>query len=83
MEQYDIIFMDIEMPEMDGIQASAEIKRLIQNDIHLYYKKYKIVLCSAHEILNDYQILNKSKADITVGKPISIQKLQNIFSQIG
>lgn len=46
MEQrhYDVIFMDIQMPEMDGIEATRRIRAIWKN------KRVKIIAITAHAL---------------------------------
>ncbi len=68
---YDLIFMDINMPVLDGLEA---IKKLRQSG----YEK-PIVTLSANVIQSDTEAFEKAGADDTLHKPIDSKKLENIL----
>lgn len=71
--RYDIIFMDIQMPEMDGVRATEEIRK---SD-----KTTPIVALSAHAIKTEIdRALNAGMNDY-VTKPIRPERLGEIFSR--
>ena len=65
-KSYDIVFMDIQMPEMDGLEATKIIRqRWLQGP--------KIIVITS---LNDYrEICLEAGADDFLTKPLGIEKL--------
>jgi len=66
-KQFDLIFMDMHMPIMDGLEASAKIKELNIN--------IPIVAMTANIMFNDREIYKKSGMIECVGKPFTSQEL--------
>ena len=66
-KQFDLIFMDIHMPVMDGLEASSKITEL---EI-----KTPIVALTANIMSNDMEIYRKSGMYDTLGKPFTSQEL--------
>ncbi|MCL2243289.1 MAG: ATP-binding protein [Treponema sp.] len=65
--QYDLIFMDIHMPVMDGLEASSKIRDLDAN--------IPIVAMTANIMVNDREIYRTSGMNDCVGKPFTSQEL--------
>lgn len=65
---YDIVFMDIEMPEMDGLEAT----KIIRQQMH---SEPKIIVLTAFSNCRD--ICLDAGADDFLTKPISIEMLKN------
>lgn len=65
---YDIVFMDIEMPEMDGLEAT----KIIRQQMH---SEPKIIVLTAFSNYRD--ICLDVGADDFLTKPISIEMLKN------
>ena len=63
-QHYDVIFMDLQMPEMDGLQASMEINRL--------YPKLRprIVALTANAMKEDVKKCYDAGMDDFVSKPV-------------
>lgn len=81
-EQFDIIFMDIQMPEMDGIQttlAIREIERKFGDNRHV-----PIVAMTAYAMKGDRERFIASGMDEYISKPLDssllISLLANLFS---
>jgi signal transduction histidine kinase/HPt (histidine-containing phosphotransfer) domain-containing protein len=66
-KQFDLIFMDMHMPVMDGLEASMKIMEL-NTDV-------PIVAMTANIMFNDREIYKKSGMIECVGKPFTSQEL--------
>jgi len=66
-KQFDIIFMDIHMPVMDGLEASAKIMALNTG--------VPVVAMTANIMPNDMEIYRQSGMNDCVGKPFTSQEL--------
>jgi PAS domain S-box-containing protein len=71
---YDIILMDVSMPEMDGIAATARIREAGATQT-------PIVALTAHAMKGDRQKLLASGFDDYVAKPIDIDVVSNVISR--
>ncbi|PCI66492.1 MAG: hybrid sensor histidine kinase/response regulator, partial [Gammaproteobacteria bacterium] len=68
---YDLIFMDIQMPSMDGIAATKEIRKLNQHN-----SKIPIVALTAHAIKGERERIIESGMDDFLTKPIAQDDLR-------
>lgn len=64
-QHYDVILMDLQMPEMDGLQASREINRLYPKD-----KRPRIVALTANAMKEDMEQCFQAGMDDFVSKPV-------------
>jgi len=77
-EEYDVILMDVQMPEMDGITA---IRFLRERDARLLIHT-PIVVLTAHAMRGDRERFLASGADGYVTKPIQIEQLQTEINAV-
>ena len=66
-KQFDLIFMDIHMPFMDGLEASSKITGLALN--------IPIIALTANIMSNDMEIYKDNGMIDTLGKPFTSQEL--------
>ena len=71
---YDIILMDIQMPEMDGVTATKRIRQSIQNQPY-------IIALTANALEADRQICLDAGMNDFITKPIVIAELTRVLSQ--
>ena len=78
--KYKIIFMDITMPVMDGIEAAKNIQKMIDNKE--IYNSIKIVFVSAHANLDLSSTISGIKCAVDYyAKPISADMYKNILNK--
>lgn len=67
----DIIFMDIQMPEMDGLEATVAINRLYGEN------KPLIVAMTANALISDREKCLDAGMDDYISKPLTIEQVRN------
>ena len=76
---YDIILMDIHMPEMDGIEATRRIRELENN----YGKKHTpIIVLTAYALQGDREKFLSLGMDDYVSKPIKMEELFDTIDKV-
>ncbi len=76
---YDVILMDIQMPVMDGLEATRRI-RLIEKDT-LTNHKLKIVAMTANIMAEDRENCVLAGMDDFISKPVKIENLASVLSK--
>jgi two-component system CheB/CheR fusion protein len=71
-KEYDIIFMDMQMPEMDGITAT----KIIRQDLKL---PIWIIAITGNAKMSDRQICLDIGMNDYISKPIMIEKIIRVF----
>ena len=74
---YDLILMDIQMPVMNGYDATCAIRALGREDV----KKIPIVAMTANAFLEDVQKAKASGMNEHMMKPLDIEQLQNMLAR--
>ena len=75
LSKYDIIFMDIQMPIMDGLEATRRIRALLSRyDIDL-----PIIAMTANVFKDDIEACINAGMDDHLGKPLDIEKVIEIL----
>jgi CheY-like chemotaxis protein/nitrogen-specific signal transduction histidine kinase len=75
---YDLIFMDCQMPGMDGFEATAEIRRYEESSGH----HAKIVAMTAHTTDEDRDRCLTSGMDDYIGKPATYEDFQAVLQRL-
>ena len=76
---FDLILMDIQMPEMDGLQATAEVRRRERRT----GEHIPIVAMTAHAMKGDRERCLEAGMDGYISKPVSVQDLLDLIAGIG
>ena len=69
--QYDIIFMDVQMPEMDGYEATRKIRSLT----HPRAKEVPIIAMTANVFLEDIEKCLNAGVNDHIGKPLDFDEV--------
>lgn len=74
-QNYDAILMDLQMPEMDGLEATREIRRrFIEN-------RPRIIAMTANAMPGDREICLEAGMDDYLSKPVRIEQLQTVLKR--
>jgi PAS domain S-box-containing protein len=69
-QTYDVVLMDVQMPELDGLEASREINRRWPDE-----RRPRIVAMTANVMQGDRELCAAAGMDDYVSKPIRVEEL--------
>jgi len=77
-DSFDLVFMDVQMPEMDGLTATKSIReREKQTGLHL-----PIVAMTAHAMKGDRELCLEAGMDGYIAKPVSGKRIEEAIARI-
>lgn len=75
-ESYDVIFMDIEMPEMNGLEAAKVLKETLTPEKYPY-----IVAVTANALIGDRERYLSAGMDDYISKPLTISSISSVLEK--
>jgi signal transduction histidine kinase/HPt (histidine-containing phosphotransfer) domain-containing protein len=77
-KSYDILFLDVQMPEMDGLQAAREICQRWPAE-----KRPRIIAMTGNALMGDREKCLEAGMDDYISKPVRIAELQSALERWG
>ena len=77
-QRYDLILMDVQMPEMDGLDATRHIRREFESTV-----QPRIIAMTANAMQGDREMCLEAGMDDYVSKPIQVKDLQAALEHWG
>ena len=74
-QTFDLVFLDIELPDMDG--------KVVLDSIQVNNPEIPVVMCSAHNTVENVKLTWDMGAKGFLAKPISPHKLKNLLKRLG
>ncbi len=75
---FDIILMDVQMPNMDGVEATEQIRNSTSAEIN---SEIPIIAMTAHAMKGDREKLLEAGMNDYIAKPINIEEFSNVLSK--
>ena len=72
---YDLIFMDIQMPEMNGYETTIALRSMPRKDLH----KIPIIAMTANAFAEDVQTAKNCGMNEHIAKPLDIERLLSVL----
>ena len=76
-EKYDIVFMDVQMPVMDGYEATKVIRSL--PEIRTRTRHLPIVAMTANVFKSDIEACLTAGMDAHIGKPLDVERVLDVM----
>ena len=77
-QSYDVVLMDVQMPEMDGLTATQQICQQWSSET-----RPKIIALTANAMQGDREKCLAAGMDDYITKPIQVQELVRVLEQVG
>ena len=77
-DNFDLVLMDVQMPLLDGLDATAEIRRREQQN----GKRHYIIAMTAHAMKGDQERCLAAGMDGYIAKPLDLPRLDEILSSV-
>ena len=83
-QPYDVVFMDVQMPEMDGLEASRRICQAWSDlDGETQSQRPRIIAMTANAMVGDREMCIEAGMDDYISKPIRIEELVEALKKAG
>lgn len=76
-KDYDLIFMDMEMPIMDGIETTKELKKMESS----FQRFPKIIAMTANALTGDKERCIAAGMDDFISKPVTVESVKKILKK--
>ncbi len=76
--RFDLIFMDCQMPEMDGFEATAAIRKHQTNNVA---EQTPIIAFTANAMKSDQEKCLNAGMDDYISKPVNQESLENVLAK--
>ncbi len=80
-QTYDVILMDMQMPEMDGLEAARQIKKLYGDREQDMSERPRIIAVTANAMESDRNDCIAAGMDDYISKPIRMEQLVAVLKQ--
>ena len=77
-KSYDVILMDIQMPEMDGLEATRSIRSSLPGAM-----QPKIIAMTAYTLQGDREQCLAAGMDEYISKPVKMEELREALEKLG
>lgn len=77
-DTYDLIFMDVQMPVMNGRDATREIRKSARE----YVRNITVVAITADAFAEDMKECMEAGMNGHISKPVDIRKVLNILEKV-
>ena len=74
-EDFDVVLMDIQMPDIDGYTATRQIRAAGHTDL-------KVVACTAHAFDADVSRSREEGMDGHISKPVELWALESLLQRL-
>ncbi len=75
---YDLVLMDVHMPEMDGLEATRRIREALPDGT-----RPEVIAMTASALLQDVQECLAAGMDAVVTKPVAVDELRALLEGVG
>ena len=75
----DLVLMDVQMPKMDGLEASEAIRRGEAGEAH---KEIKIIALTANALTSDERRCRDAGMDAYLSKPVKVDQLEKVIRSL-
>lgn len=75
---YDLVLMDVQMPEMNGLDATRSIRALPRKDV----KNMPIIAVTANAFVDDIKMSLAAGMNAHVAKPLDFNELNQVLSKL-
>ncbi len=78
LHDFDLVFMDCQMPKMDGFEATRRLRRWEQDNLR---ERVPVVALTASAMEEDEERCREAGMDSFVAKPVNIEMLRAVLEQ--
>jgi two-component system, sensor histidine kinase len=85
-QSYDLIFMDVQMPEMDGLEATRQVRAMEQSgqtELSNLVKSMQIIAMTANAMHDDREKCLASGMNDFIAKPFKVEQIQAAIEKWG
>ena len=80
-QEYDLVFMDCQMPDLDGYETTRRIREIGQQTDREFYRDIRIIAMTAHAMQGDRQKCLDAGMNDYISKPVDLANLKGAISR--